>query len=264
MADGGLRARGWLGVGLVGAAMLSGCSGPLSLFATPTPTPTNTPTPTPTATITPTPTITLTPTNSPTPTVTSTPTPTLTPTITPTATFDFPEVTVKQQAYCRYGPAKAYLPAADLYAGDKGQLWNRDYSGAWLWVRFDKLSYACWVSASVTEVQGDVFSVTVYFHPLPKSVLYGPPDDVEAVRDGSQVTVTWDPVDMTEDDDRGYMIEARVCQNSNLISVVVRTDETFYVFTDEAGCTKDSSGKLYTVEKHGYADPVKIPWPPAK
>ncbi len=264
MAEGGLRARGWLAVGLAGAGFLSGCTGPLSLFATPTPTPTNTSTPTPTSTVTPTPTVTLTPTASPTPTVTLTPTSTLTPTITATATFDFPEVTVKQQAFCRYGPAKAYLPAADLYADDTGQLWNRDYSGAWLWVRFDKLSYACWVAASVTEVQGDVFSVTVYFHPLPKSVLYVAPDDVEAVRDGKQVTVTWDPVNMTEDDDRGYLIEARVCQDGNLIPVVVHTDESLYVFEDEAGCDKDSSGKLYTVEKHGYTDPVKIPWPQAK
>jgi hypothetical protein len=248
----------------IGSVAVTGCSAPFGIFSTPTPTPTNTPTSTPTATVTPTPTVTLTPTETPTPTVTLTPTATLTPTITPTATFDFPEVTVNQQAYCRYGPAKAYLPAADLYAGDKGQLWNRDYSGSWLWVRFDKLTYACWVSASVTEVQGDIFSVTVYFHPLPKSVLYDPPDDVEAVRDGNEVTVTWDPVNMTEDDDRGYLIEARVCQNGNMIPVVVHTDESVAVFEDEAGCEKDSGGKLYTVEKHGYTEPVKIPWPQAK
>ena len=53
-------------------------SGPLALFATPTPTVTLTPTPTPTFTPSPTPTLT------PTPTQTSTPTPTLTPTLTPT------------------------------------------------------------------------------------------------------------------------------------------------------------------------------------
>ena len=259
-----MRRPSWVVLAAIGSVAVTGCSAPFGIFSTPTPTPTNTPTSTPTATVTPTPTVTLTPTETPTPTVTLTPTATLTPTITPTATFDFPEVTVNQQAYCRYGPAKAYLPAADLYAGDKGQLWNRDYSGSWLWVRFDKLTYACWVSASVAEVQGDIFSVTVYFHPLPKSVLYDPPDDVEAERDGNEVTVTWDPVNMTEDDDRGYLIETRVCQNGNMIPVVVHTDESVYVFVDEAGCEKDSGGKLYTVEKHGYSEPVKIPWPQAK
>ena len=259
-----MRRPSWVVLAAIGSVAVTGCSAPFGIFSTPTPTPTNTPTSTPTATVTPTPTVTLTPTETPTPTVTLTPTATLTPTITPTATFDFPEVTVNQQAYCRYGPAKAYLPAADLYAGDKGQLWNRDYSGSWLWVRFDKLTYACWVSASVTEVQGDIFSVTVYFHPLPKSVLYDPPDDVEAERVGNEVTVTWDPVNMTEDDDRGYLIETRVCQNGNMIPVVVHTDESVYVFVDEAGCEKDSGGKLYTVEKHGYSEPVKIPWPQAK
>lgn len=259
-----MRRPSWVVLAAIGSVALTGCSAPFAIFATPTPTPTNTPTSTPTATVTPTPTVTLTPTETPTPTVTLTPTTTLTPTITPTATFDFPEVTVNQQAYCRYGPAKAYLPAADLYAGDKGQLWNRDYGGSWLWVRFDKLTYACWVSASVTEVQGDIYSVTVYFHPLPQSVLYDPPDDVEAVRDGNEVTVSWDPVNMTEDDDRGYLIEARVCQNGNMIPVVVHTDDSVAVFVDEAGCEKDSGGKLYTVEKHGYTEPVKIPWPRAK
>ena len=112
----------------------------------------------------------------------------------------------------------------DLYADDTGQLWNRDYSGAWLWVRFDKLSYACWVALLGHRGAGRCLQRD-HLHPLPKSVLYEAPDDVEAVRDGKQVTVTWDPVNMTEDDDRGYLIEARVCQDGNLIPVVVHTDE---------------------------------------
>jgi len=37
--------------------------------------------------------------------------------------------------------------------------------------------------------------------------------------------------------------------------------DTTYTFTDEAGCAEASSGLLYTVEKHGYTDPVPIPWP---
>jgi hypothetical protein len=66
---------------------------------------------------------------------------------------------------------------------------------------------------------------------------------------------------MTTDDDRGYMIEANICQNGNLIFVVVAIDGTSHTFTDESECSSDSGGKLYTVEKHGYTDPVSIPWP---
>jgi hypothetical protein len=41
----------------------------------------------------------------------------------------------------------------------------------------------------------------------------------------------------------------------------VATMDTFYEFTDETGCAERSNGLLYTVEKHGYTDPVTIPWP---
>ena len=77
-----------------------------------TTTPTSTPAPTGTATVT------LTPTLSPTETVTLTPTITPTPLPGASPTFDFPNVVVNKQAFCRYGPAQPYLPAADLYAGD--------------------------------------------------------------------------------------------------------------------------------------------------
>jgi len=96
---------------------------------------------------------------------------------------------------------------------------------------------------------------------LPKSVLYQAPGNVQAVRNHTSVMVTWDRVNMTEDDDRGYMIEANVCQGGRYIFLVIATNNTFYEFTDEAGCSLPSNGLLYTVEKHGYTDPVAIPWP---
>lgn len=164
-------------------------------------------------------------------------------------------------AHCRYGPGKAYLHAADLFEGDHGLVWHRNHNGTWLWVRFDKLNYACWVAASITEVEGDVSSVSAYFPPLPKSTLYGPPPKVAATRDGDTVVVSWNEVWMTEDDDRGYLIEAKVCRNGFLIDIAVHTDGTSYTFTDEKGCDGESKGKLYAVEKHGYTDSVQIPWP---
>jgi hypothetical protein len=109
-----------------------------------------------TDTPTPTSTFTLTPTETFTPTVTFTPTITLTPTITSTPTFAFPTVTVNKQAHCRYGPSVAYLHAADLYLGDVGTVRNRYVNSNWLYVKFDKLNYFCWVAPSVVDVVGDV------------------------------------------------------------------------------------------------------------
>ncbi|HUS83709.1 MAG TPA: hypothetical protein VMX56_01070 [Anaerolineales bacterium] len=232
-----------------------------ALLASPTPTPTITPTPTVTPTVTLTPTATDTPTNTPTPTVTETPTITPTPTISPTATFDFPDITVLQQAHCRYGPGIAYLHAGDLYAGDHALVWNRNYDGSWLFIKPDKQEWPCWVSASVVSVEGDIFTVVVMHRRLPWSVLYGPPEKVWAERNGDKVTVSWTAVYMTEDDDRGYMIEARLCQNGYLFDIAVHTDTPSYTFTDEQTCEGESRGALFVVEKHGYTDAVIIPWP---
>ena len=104
---------------------------------TKTPTPTNTPTSTPTPTDTPTPTSTFTPTETPTLTITPSPT------ITPTPTFAFPSVVVNKQAHCRYGPAQAYLHAADLYAGDTGTVRGRYVNSTWLLIKFNKIPYFC-------------------------------------------------------------------------------------------------------------------------
>jgi len=165
------------------------------------------------------------------------------------------------QAHCRYGPAKGYLHAADLYSGDTGTVRGRNSSGTWLYIKFDKLDYFCWAAASVLEVQGDVFTVYVTERKLPKSTFYSPPANVRASREGDLVTLTWDKVNMTEDDNRGYMIEAYVCQDGAFLFTVAATMETVFQFTDEAGCDQTSSGLLYTVDKHGYSDPVSIPWP---
>src|SRR6266545_1999470 len=161
---------------------------------------------------TPTPTLTFTPTETLTPTITFTPTITPTFTVTATATFAFPTVTVNKQAHCRYGPSVAYLHAADLYPGDKGSVRGRFVYSKWLYVKFDKLDYFCWVAPSVVDVVGDVSALKY-----------------------------------TE---------------LNLQSIGSNQYSTSYTVKDEAGCAEPSSGKLYTVEKHGFSDPVDISWPP--
>ena len=217
----------------------------------------------PASTLTSTPTATLTLTSSPTQTTTPslTPSPSPSPTITPTPTSEFPIATALMQANCRYGPGKAYLYAHGLYPGDIGIVDGRNYSGTWLWIKPYNLEWHCWVAASVVDVVGDVKKLKIVQSRLPHSTLYGPPERVNAVRRGDTVVISWSKVWMTADDDRGYLIEAKICRNGSLIFVAMHTEGTTISVQDENGCSKPSSGKLYTVEKHGYTDPVEIPWP---
>lgn len=237
--------------------LISGCGGPAAWFATATPTPSMTPSPT--ATWTPSPTNT--PTITPTPTPSQTPTITPTPTVTPTPTFDFPDVTLLKNAHCRFGPGIVYLHAIDLWEGDKGVVHNRNYDGSWLYIQPEKWDNHCWVSASVVEVDGDIFSVIAWESPLPWTKWAGPPKNVAATRNGNQVTISWSSIKVPPEDKRGYLIKATVCANGVLIDAAYHTDKTKFTLTDDQNCEGKSKGVLYGVEKHGYTKPVNIPWP---
>jgi hypothetical protein len=218
------------------------------------------------STETPEPTTTPTRTQTSVPTATLTPTIELSPTITATPTFAFPNVTVNKQAHCRYGPSVAYLHAADLYPGDTGTVRGRYIYSNWLYIKFDKLNYFCWVAPSVVDVVGDISTVAYKELNLQSigSNMYGPPSNVTAVRDGNKVTISWNKVEMTLDDSRGYLLELFVCQDGNYVwwtDSYPDQDSTSYIVNDEAGCPQPSSGKLYTVEKHGFSEPAIIPWP---
>jgi hypothetical protein len=227
------------------------------------PTETPSPLPKPTETIPPS----LTPTPSATPTITITPTITETPGPSVTPTFSFPTVTVNKQAHCRYGPNIAYLHAADLYIGDVGTVRGRFQLSKWLLIKFDKLGYFCWVAPSVVDVVGDINSILYSEVYLPgPSVLYKAPGNVTAVREGKKVTITWDTVPMTKDDDRGYFLDLFVCQGKAYLWYPValeNRDSTSFTIKDEAGCSEPSGGKLYAVEKHGYTKSTEIDWPVA-
>jgi len=207
-----------------------------------------------------------------TPTNTSTPTFTFTPSFTPSATFDFPTVTVNvANAACMWGPSTEYLWGWDLKGGDTGIVYGRSPYNGWLYVKMSRVDKYCWISPYVVDIIGDPKRVIVETIRLPiTNALYAAPTNVQATRDGDKVTVTWDEVWMTVDDDNGYFIDAMVCQNGNLVWMPVGRlslpdhYHTSYTFTDQEGCSEPSSGMLYTVEKHGYTDPVTIPWPPYK
>ena len=208
---------------------------------------------------------TFTPTETFIPTLTVTPTITPTPTISSTPTYTFPSATVNKQAHCRYGPSVAYLHAADLFPGDTGTVRERYIYSNWLYVKFDKLDYFCWVAPSVVDVVGDISNLRYKELNLQSigSNMYRPPR-VSAVRDGITVTITWERVEMTKDDDRGYLLELFVCQNGNYLWWTDSYPDQFttsYSVKDESGCAQPSSGRLYTVEKHGFSEPAVIPWP---
>src|SRR6266540_1389996 len=201
-----------------------------------------------------------------TPTVPFTATIEMSPTVTATPTFDFPTATINKQAHCRYGPSVAYLHAADLYPGDVGTVRGRFIYSNWLYIKFDKLDYFCWVAPSVVNVVGDISTVAYKELNLQSigSNQYGPPGCVTAVRDGNNVTISWHQVKMTKDKDRGYLLELFVCQDTIFkwwTDSYPDQYSTSYTVQDEAGCAQPSSGKLYTVEKHGFSEPAIIPWP---
>jgi hypothetical protein len=226
--------------------------------ATSTPSQTNTATVSPTRTPTPTNSATSSPIYTPTITYTAS----ITPTITTTPTFDFPDAEVLVQANCRYGPGAAYLYEWGLYPGDPVEILGRNDLGTWVYVKPRFYMDRCWVKTELLEVDGDVYSVSPYYSRLPFSELYKPPTNARATRNGDEVWVAWDPVWMTEDDYRGYLIEAWLCQDGQLLFTPVSIDGTSVFLQDEAGCTLPSSARLYTAEKHGYTQWVAVPWPP--
>ena len=209
---------------------------------------------------------TATPTETSIPTITFTPTVASSPTVRATPTFAFPTVTVNKQAHCRYGPSVAYLHAADLYPGDVGTVRGRYAYSKWLYIKFDKLNYFCWAAPTTVDVVGDVSTVAYKELNLQSigSNQYGPPTGVTAVRDGNSVTISWNQMEMSNDKDRGYLLELFVCQDTFLLWWTDSYPDQFttsYTVKDEAGCAQPSSGKLYTVEKHGFSEPAIIPWP---
>ena len=108
-------------------------------------------------------------------------------------------VTAKSQAFCRYGPSPAFLPNVDIFIGDKMVVNGRYAYGGWLWVRPDKVDRSCWIAASLVEPAIDltVLPIIDYASLLPITNAIAPPENVEAERNGDEVTISWDPIDVT-------------------------------------------------------------------
>jgi len=230
----------------------------------PSATATATPTRTPTATDTPTPTVTPSPSDTPTPAgpPTETPRPSRTPSITPTPTFDPPEGRVLQQANCRYGPGAAYLYEWGLYPANHVDILATNQLRDWYYIHPWYFLGDCWVRAELIEVlRGDTSTLRPFYGILPFSELYKPPRTVSAVRSGDEVTISWSSVWMTEEDYVGYLIEAWLCVDGQLIFTPIAVDGLAYTVHDEAGCLQPSSARVYTAEMHGYTEWRRVQWP---
>jgi hypothetical protein len=229
---------------------------PVTITPTPTIYTTDTATRTATRTVTPV-----------TPTVTSTP-PTTTPTPQP------PAVTVLVHTECLFGPDPAYIGMYEILADAKQVGIGRNQDTSWMLLQGPDHKNPCWVkTATLKALNGSFTDAPVSLPPVltPYTTLYPPPPAASASRQGNTVTIFWRPVAMTEADYNGYLIEAWVCQGGQLVFVPKPFVTAFnknssmmaLSFTDEPGCSKPSSARIYTVMTNAYSKPLNVlPWPP--
>jgi hypothetical protein len=247
--------------------------------ATQTPFSTQTPAPpaaTETATATPIPTSTATQTA--TPTTTPTETVTSTPLLTAVPTYAILGAEVINRNACRYGPGDIYLyrfglvPTNRMEVRGRMELWNGKELQTWLWGLPEFFPDVCWVNAKNVKLGGELSSLEmVYPEKVDVPFIRGPrwpvPQNVEAMRLGDEVTITWDFFDVPEGErdeaSPRYIAELWLCQDGQ----VTFTPLPVYDFTkvsviDQAGCAEPSHGRILLAEKHGYVGPVEIKWPP--
>ena len=221
-------------------------------------------TPAPTAALTETPVL------SETPTATSTDEPT----VTPVPTYAILRgVVIPDKVSCRYGPGAMYLYLYGMLKGATQDVIGRTDTGKWVLTQSNGDNKSCWVKTEFLSLNGNVMSVEMVYpdkYSLPQSNQhYRSPWDVAAIRKGDQVTISWKSDPLRPGDEESptsvlYVIETWVCQEGKLIFTPLGAYQAQVTVTDEAGCTEPSHGRVFFSEKHGYAGPTEILWPPAQ
>ncbi|HVN16648.1 MAG TPA: hypothetical protein VMT73_12965 [Anaerolineales bacterium] len=170
---------------------------------------------------------------------------------------------------CRYGPGPDYLYLYALRGGANIKLIGRTDGNDWVWVDGKN---KCWLNAKFITIQGDPQTLKVVYPgeaKLPKSPYYPPTAIRSATRSGNNVTVEWYDVPLRAGDEEDanmlhYIIEVWHCQNGQIIFDPLATNDLSITFVDEPGCSQPSHGRVWVQEKHGFAGPTDIPWPPQK
>jgi hypothetical protein len=202
------------------------------------------------------------------PTASDTPLPTNTASPSPVPTVDrLPAQVTADLLSCRYGPGPDYLYLYALRKGANITLVGRTDGNSWVWVEGGKM---CWVHANYLEIAGDPGRLPIVYPgeaKLPVSPYYQPTDWVGATRQGDLVEVSWNDVPLRAGDEEDenmlhYIVEVWRCENGSLVFEPLATNELAVLFTDQPGCDRPSSGRVFVQEKHGFAGPSEIPWPP--
>jgi len=203
----------------------------------------------------------------PSPTFTPSPTETLTSTPYPVVESLKAKVTADRLS-CRYGPGAEYLYLYALLAGANIKLIGRTDGNQWVWVDGTN---KCWVNADFLNIAGDRMSLPIVYPgiaKLPISPYYPAPTWASATRNGNSVEVNWEPVPISagkyEDENmHQYILEVWRCEAGQIIFETLGTNDPFIVVpNDEQGCATPSHASAWVQEKHGFAGPVEVPWPP--
>ncbi len=208
------------------------------------------------------------PTALPAPSFTLAPSATAAPTAMPTVSNMKATVTANLLS-CRYGPGPDYLFLYGLRKGANIVLIGRTDADNWHWVYVEGRS-KCWVNTNFLEIQGDWKALPIVYPglaKLPVSPYYQPTVVLSAVRKGDQVTVQWLDIPLRAGDEEDasmqhYIVEVWRCENGMLLFEPLATNELSVTFTDQASCKPASHGRIFVQEKHGFAGPAEIPWPP--
>jgi len=182
-------------------------------------------------------------------------------------------VVIPDKVSCRYGPGAMYLYLYGMVAGATQDIIGRTDSGKWVLTRSHGDNKACWVKSEFMAIQGDVMSVEmVYpdkFKLPPSNQGYRSPWDVAAIRKGNDVTISWKSEPLRAGDEESatsvlYVVETWVCHAGQLQFTPIGAYRPQVTVSDEAGCKEPSHGRVFFSEKHGYAGPTEITWPPAQ
>jgi hypothetical protein len=224
-----------------------------------------------------------------TPEKTRTPIPTLTQPSTPTSTVIFSAsstiepspsptpvilrgVVIPEKVSCRYGPGAMYLYLYGMVTGATQDIIGRTDSGQWVLTRSRGDDKACWVKAEFMKIDGDVMLVEQVYPDKIRLIKsnqgYRLPWNVVAVRNGEDVTISWESEARRPGDEESatsvlYVVETWVCRDGQLWFTPIGAYIPQVTVKDELGCQQPSYGRVFFVEKHGYTGPTDIIWPSA-